>query len=65
MKWLSEYDIKPVDKTIGLIFAGNIPLVGFHDFLCCYVTGCKMKIRLSGKDDELFPIYTCIELEAN
>ncbi len=53
--WLDKYRIKPVDKIIGLIFAGNIPLVGFHDFLCCYVTGCKMKIKLSGKDDELFP----------
>ncbi len=54
-EWLSHYLLKKIDKTIGLIFAGNIPLVGFHDFLCCYVTGCKMKIKLSSKDDELFP----------
>ena len=47
--------LKPVDKTIGLIFAGNLPLVGFHDVLCCYLTGCRMKIRLSSKDDDLFP----------
>lgn len=52
--WLSAYSVKPVNKTVALIFAGNIPLVGFHDFLCCYVCGCKMKIKLSSKDDELF-----------
>ena len=54
-EWLSHYQLKRIDKTVGLIFAGNIPLVGFQDFLCCYVTGCKMKIKLSSKDDELFP----------
>jgi hypothetical protein len=62
-QWLGGYEVKPIDKTIGLIFAGNIPLVGFHDFLCCYVTGCKMKIRLSGKDDVLFS-FILKELES-
>ena len=52
--WLGRYQLKEVGKTIGLVFAGNIPLVGFHDFLCCYVAGCKMKIKLSSKDDTLF-----------
>ena len=56
IKWLSSYDIaNGVNKTIGIIMAGNIPLVGFHDFLCGYVCGCKMKIKLSGKDDRLLP----------
>lgn len=54
-QWLGGYQMKQVDKTIGLIFAGNVPLVGFHDFICCYLSGCKMKIKLSGKDDLLFP----------
>jgi hypothetical protein len=53
--WLLNYQVKELRKTIALIFAGNLPLVGFHDFLCCYVTGAKMKIKLSSKDDELFP----------
>ncbi len=53
-EWLEKYEMKTVNKTIGLIFAGNIPLVGFHDFLCCYVSGCNMKIKLSSKDDDLF-----------
>jgi hypothetical protein len=53
--WLNNYQVKELNKTIALIFAGNLPLVGFHDFLCCYVAGAKMKIKLSSKDDELFP----------
>ena len=52
--WLGKYQMHEVNKTVGLVFAGNIPLVGFHDFLCCYVAGCKMKIKLSSKDDTLF-----------
>lgn len=42
------------NKTLGLIFAGNIPLVGFHDFLCGYLSGWKMQIKPSSKDDFLF-----------
>lgn len=56
MQWLSAYQVRNVNRTIGLIFAGNVPLVGFHDFLCCYVAGCSMKIKLSSKDDDLFPL---------
>ena len=52
--WLSHYELHEVNKTVGLIFAGNVPLVGLHDFLCCYVVGCSMKIKLSSKDDVLF-----------
>ncbi len=37
-------------KTIGLILAGNIPLVGFHDVLCCYICGHKALIKYSDKD---------------
>ena len=53
-QWLKNYKYQPVNKTIGLIFAGNIPLVGLHDFICCYVAGCNLKIKLSSKDDDLF-----------
>ncbi len=62
-EWLKNYEVKPVNKTIGLIFAGNIPLVGLHDFLCCYVTGCRMQIKLSSKDDDLF-LFLLKELTA-
>ncbi len=54
--WLANYTLKEVNKNVGLIFAGNVPLVGFHDFLCCYVAGCTIQVKQSSKDDELFPL---------
>ncbi len=35
---------------VGLIMAGNIPLVGFHDLLCCFLTGHHALIKFSDKD---------------
>src|ERR1043165_9477895 len=63
VQWLKKYWLKEVDRTVGLIFAGNIPLVGFHDFMCCYLTGCRMKIKLSSKDDALFPFVLNLLIE--
>jgi hypothetical protein len=40
-------------KTVGLVMAGNIPLVGFHDFLCVFLSGHKQVIKPSSKDDVL------------
>ena len=57
-KWLSAYpydcaqDDKTV-KTIGLILAGNIPLVGFHDFLSVLITGHKVLVKTSSNDQHL------------
>lgn len=53
--WTSRYNIQKVvdSKIIGLVLAGNIPLVGFHDVLCCFITGHKVKAKLSAKDEIL------------
>lgn len=40
-------------KSIGLILAGNIPMVGFHDVLCVLLSGHNAKVKLSSKDDKL------------
>lgn len=40
--------------TVGIVMAGNIPLVGFHDFLAVFVAGFKLKIKLSSKDTTLW-----------
>jgi hypothetical protein len=40
-------------KTIGIVMAGNIPLVGFHDFLCCFLSGHDSLIKASSKDEIL------------
>ena len=46
-------------KTVGIVMAGNIPLVGFHDFLCVFLSGHNQKIKTSSKDDVL--ISHCID----
>jgi hypothetical protein len=40
-------------KTVGIVMAGNIPLVGFHDLLCVFITGHIALIKTSSKDDVL------------
>ena len=55
-KWLSRYDFTAVKpKTVGLILAGNIPLVGFHDFLSVILSGHKVLIKTSSNDQKLLP----------
>ncbi len=53
--WLSAYTLPSVPKTVGIVMAGNIPLVGFHDFLCGFVSGHGVRIKLSSKDARLLP----------
>lgn len=43
------------DKTVGIIMAGNIPAVGFHDLLCVLSTGAKARVKTSSKDRVLIP----------
>jgi hypothetical protein len=40
-------------KNVGIVMAGNIPLVGFHDFLCTFLSGHHQTIKLSSKDKVL------------
>lgn len=42
-------------KLVGIVMAGNLPLVGFHDFICTFVSGHRQKIKLSSKDNILLP----------
>ncbi len=53
-QWLSEYTfIEKAPKNVGLILAGNIPLVGFHDFLSVLISGNNVLVKTSSKDDYL------------
>lgn len=55
-QWLETYDLKDINpKTVGLILAGNIPLVGFHDFLSVLISGHKVLIKTSSNDQHLLP----------
>ncbi len=50
----SSYIIgKEKPKSVAIIMAGNVPLVGFHDFLCVILSGNKAIIKLSSKDSHL------------
>lgn len=54
-QWISNYSLPSTVKTVGIVMAGNIPLVGFHDFICGFVSGHQLRIKLSSKDDVLLP----------
>ena len=55
-KWLSNYDFNHVEpKKIALILAGNIPLVGFHDFISVLVSGHNTLVKTSSDDQHLLP----------
>ncbi len=57
--WAAQYPLADPgypEKTVGLIMAGNIPLVGFHDWLCVFVAGQRAKVKLSDKDKRLLPL---------
>lgn len=56
--WLEHYSIGDTPNprhAIGLVMAGNIPLVGFHDWLCIFAAGERAVVKLSNKDKHLFP----------
>lgn len=55
--WLSAYTLETnKTKTVAIIMAGNIPLVGFHDFLAVLITGNKVLAKLSSNDKVLLPL---------
>jgi hypothetical protein len=55
--WLQNYKGIPVSNPVRVfvIMAGNIPLVGFHDFLCVLMSGNSIAARLSSSDSHLLP----------
>lgn len=63
--WLQEVPNGSVDKTVGLILAGNLPLVGFHDIMCVLLAGFRASIKVSSDDAGLTRqiLNTLIEIE--
>ena len=55
LNWSSSYTFSNEPRTIAVIMAGNIPLVGFHDFLSVLVSGNKIVAKLSSDDKTLLP----------
>ncbi len=58
-QWTSKYTFnETTPKTIAIIMAGNIPLVGFHDFLSVLISGNKVLGKLSSHDKYFLPLIT-------
>jgi hypothetical protein len=55
--WLANYQISEstTSKKVGVIMAGNIPMVGFHDLLCVFLSGHQFNGKLSSDDQILIP----------
>lgn len=55
--WLSNYNItEDNSKVIAVIMAGNIPLVGFHDFLTVLISGNNILVKQSSNDKYFLPL---------
>lgn len=54
--WLENYELKTREtKGVGLVLAGNLPMVGFHDILSVLVSGHHPVVKLSSQDRLLLP----------
>ena len=53
-QWISNYDFSKIEpKKVGLVLAGNIPLVGFHDFVSVLISGHDVLVKTSSNDQHL------------
>ncbi|MBE0637589.1 MAG: acyl-CoA reductase [Bacteroidales bacterium] len=59
-KWVKKYCTRSLEhrspKQIGVVMAGNIPLVGFHDYLSVLISGHQLLAKLSSDDKKLLPL---------
>lgn len=65
-EWLSRYDLPEHEpRTVAVIMAGNIPVVGFHDLLCVLINGDTALIKASSKDSVMIKVLMSklVELE--
>src|SRR5690606_24266656 len=65
-KWLAPYPFDAItDQTVGLVCAGNVPMVGFHDQLAILLSGFRLQVKFSSDDQVLnrFALEHLIELE--
>ena len=65
-QWMNNYDTMNVSsKSVAIIMAGNIPLVGFHDFLSVFLCGHNSIIKLSSNDKHILPFLTNLMISIN
>ncbi len=55
-KWLEKYNFNAINsQKVAIIMAGNIPLVGFHDFISVLISGHEVLVKQSSNDKHLLP----------
>ncbi len=59
-----ELNKQHTSKWVGLVMAGNLPLVGFHDVLCVFLAGHRCQIKLTEKDQWVWPVLLELWIEA-
>jgi len=67
-QWAGNYKLPQKEgskyKKLGLVTAGNIPMVGMHDLICILLTGTRSVVKLSSNDKVLLPgIFKLMEEE--
>ena len=61
-RWAERYPSEPATvRQVGVVMAGNIPLVGFHDLLCVLLSGHVLLAKLSA-DDTVLMTWVIAEL---
>ena len=53
--WIADLNPNKNPKKVAIIMAGNIPLVGFHDFLSVLISGHSVLVKQSSNDKNLLP----------
>jgi hypothetical protein len=60
-EWLKPYTLIDVrSKKVAIIMAGNIPLVGFHDFISVLLCGHSVLVKQSSNDQYILPVIVDI-----
>ena len=64
--WLSTYDFRnAASRKVGVVMAGNIPMVGMHDLICVLISGHHLIGKLSSEDEVLIPFIIEMLSEIN
>ncbi|MEO8761406.1 MAG: acyl-CoA reductase [Bacteroidia bacterium] len=56
-EFVAEIKEPKTPKTVAVIMAGNIPVVGFHDFMCVMLSGNKILVKPSSDDKILITFF--------
>ncbi|WP_282125598.1 acyl-CoA reductase [Marinifilum flexuosum] len=66
-QWLEKYKVSKnnTNKSVAVIMAGNIPMVGFHDMLSVLISGHTFIGKLSTKDNQLLDFISKLLISLN